>query len=139
MEIYNYKAVIRRIIDGDTVEVDIDLGFKSWLLEQNVRLLGVDAPESRTRDKAAKKAGLLAKEMVQKYLPPGKEVIITTRLEKKPEKFGRILATFYVDGLNLNQWLLDNNYAVAYEGQSKEDVTEAHLANRKILEARGEL
>ena len=61
---YEYRCQITRVVDGDTVDVDIDLGFGVWMRKQRVRLKGVDTPESRTRDKVEKKYGLMAKEFV---------------------------------------------------------------------------
>ena len=63
---YNFKLV--KVVDGDTVDIDIDLGFGVWLKDQRIRLMGIDTPESRTRDDEEKKFGLLAKEEVIKYL-----------------------------------------------------------------------
>ena len=66
---HEYNCTIRRVVDGDTVDVDIDLGFDTWIHNERVRLYGIDTPESRTRDLEEKKAGLFAKKVVLHYLP----------------------------------------------------------------------
>ena len=65
---YEYRCDIVKVIDGDTVDVDIDLGFGVWLRKERIRLRGIDTPESRTRDELEKKYGLLAKNFLQKML-----------------------------------------------------------------------
>ena len=133
---YEYKAVILRVIDGDTVDVDIDLGFDVCLKKQRIRLYGVDTPESRTRDLEEKMYGNAAKEFVQSFLPVGTNQTLITKLDDRG-KFGRILGEFKVynsklDGqTTINQMLIDEHHAVAYHGQSKDDIAEEHLENRK--------
>jgi len=138
---YEYKCRIVKIIDGDTVDVDIDLGFGIWVRNERVRIHGIDTPESRTRDKEEKKFGLLAKDFVKKTLPVGS---IQTLVTEKPGdeakgKFGRILGKFRVydpveDRENfMGEIMIRENLAVRYHGQSKDDIEEQHLANRKIL------
>ena len=87
---YEYKCKILRIVDGDTVDVDIDLGFGIWRHRERVRLVGIDTPESRTRDLVEKKFGLAAKEFVRFMMPVGSAQTITTQKDKTG-KFGRIL------------------------------------------------
>ena len=127
---YKYRCVIIRVVDGDTVDVDIDLGFGIWLKKQRIRLFGVDTPESRTRDLEEKKYGLLAKEFVKSYLQKDSEQILQTKTDERG-KFGRILGEFVADDTTVNQLLIDTHNAVAYHGQSKEDIAEEHLENRK--------
>jgi len=127
---YKYRCVIVRVVDGDTVDVDIDLGFGIWLKKQRIRLFGVDTPESRTRDLEEKKYGLLAKEFVKSYLQKDSEQILQTKTDERG-KFGRILGEFVADDTTVNQLLIDTHNAVAYHGQSKEDIAEEHLENRK--------
>ena len=129
---YRYKCKIVRVVDGDTVDVDIDLGFDVWLKKQRIRLYGVDTPESRTRDLEEKKYGLAAKHFVESYLPLGSSQTLRTRKDDSRGKFGRILGEFELkDDLTINQLLIDTHNAVAYHGQSKEDIEEEHLENRK--------
>jgi len=128
---YEYRCKVVRVIDGDTVDVDIDLGFGVWLHKERVRILGIDTPESRTRDKVEKRFGLLAKEFVEKFFKTDGDVILRTQKYDAKGKFGRILGDFLCKGRALSIVMVDNHHAVAYHGQSKEDIKEAHLANRK--------
>ena len=137
MEPYCYNAAVRRVVDGDTVILDIDLGFDVVLSNQKVRLYGVDTPECRTRDLEEKEAGLLAKDKLCFFLHKGDRVTVRTKLDKG--KFGRILGTIVAEGVNVNEFLVENHYAVVYRGQSKDDVKTAHKANYEILRSRGEL
>ena len=127
---YEYRVDIVRVVDGDTVDVDIDLGFGVWLKKQRVRLYGIDTPESRTRDLNEKKYGLMAKEYLKERISNG--AILKTRLDGKG-KYGRILGEFIVlDNevrVNVNQEMIDNHYGVAYYGQSKKEIAEQHLIN----------
>jgi micrococcal nuclease len=128
--VHEYHCVITRIIDGDTIDVDIDLGFDCWLHRQRIRLHGIDTPESRTRDLEEKKYGLAAKAFVEKFIPLGSTALLNT---KEKGKYGRYLGDFKVK----NQWLctelLKHRHAVRYEGQSKKAIKQAHLDNRKLL------
>ena len=142
---YEYRAKIKRVVDGDTVDVDIDLGFGVWLKKQRVRLYGIDTPESRTRDLDEKKFGLMAKEFLKKELADG--AILKTRLDGKG-KYGRILGEFITvkedtrPGVtfgekyrrNVNEYLIEQHHAVTYHGQSKEDIAAAHLVNRTFFD-----
>ena len=129
-----YKAKILRIVDGDTVDVDIDLGFGLTSNKKRIRLLGIDTPEKRTRDLTEKFYGKLATAFLESYLKVGKKYKLVT---SKPDKYGRILGEFYIKDVNINQLLVEENHAVAYYGQSKDDVEEGHLANRRRLAQRG--
>ena len=135
---YEYQCKIVRVVDGDTTDVDIDLGFGVWLLKQRVRFYGVDTPESRTSDKKEKVYGLAAKHFVESYLPKDSRQVLRTRKDSVG-KYGRILGEFVVfDGSNdrettLNQLLIDTHNAVAYFGQSKEDIAEEHVKNRSLV------
>ena len=130
---YEYKCRILRVIDGDTVDVDIDLGFGIWRHRERVRIFGIDTPESRTRDLVEKKFGLAAKKFVRDNLPIGSIQTLVTMKDKKG-KFGRILGELWYAGEhNINQKLIDNHHAVAYHGQSKEEIQEQHLKNREIV------
>ena len=136
---HEYNCKILRVVDGDTVDVDIDLGFDIILSRQRIRLYGIDTPESRTRDLDEKKYGLLAKQMVKDYCPIGSAVTLRTRKDDRG-KFGRILGEFMVydaktDSVRpVNNILIDSYLAVAYHGQSKEDIADEHLKNRELYE-----
>lgn len=146
---YEYKATILRVIDGDTVDVDIDLGFGVWLKNERVRIMGIDTSESRTRDKEEKKFGLLAKERLKELLPEGKSSVLRTQIDKDGEdakgKFGRILGDFvYGHGHNgrftmVTDILIKEGHAVAYYGQNKEDIEKAHQLNRERLIREGKV
>tara|TARA_A100001037_G_C14893951_1_gene519707 strand:- start:33 stop:395 length:363 start_codon:yes stop_codon:yes gene_type:complete len=116
---FEYKCVVTRVVDGDTVDVDIDLGFGVWLKKQRVRLMGVNAPESRTRDLEEKKRGLAAKEFVKAFCPEGQVVKLRSH---DRGKFGRILGEIIVFDSKLdqestiNQMLIREGHAVEYHG-----------------------
>ena len=135
---YEYKSTVIKVVDGDTIDVDIDLGFDIILSNQRIRLAGIDTPESRTRDLEEKKFGLLAKEMVESYCPVGSTVTLRTSKDERG-KFGRILGDFIIydsvsdSWVSLCKYLVDKYYAVAYEGQSKDEIKEAHFFNREKL------
>ena len=140
---YEYRATIVKIVDGDTVDVDIDLGFNVVLQDERVRIAGIDTPESRTRDLEEKKFGLAAKARVKQLL--GKTCVLQTQINKNGEdmkgKCGRILGDFKVYDSATDSWklltsiLISEGHAVPYHGQNKDDIQKAHLANRvKLLE-----
>ena len=136
---FEYNCTIVKVIDGDTVDVDIDLGFGVWLKKQRIRLYGIDTPESRTRDLEEKKYGLVAKAFVLAHLPLGSTRTLTT-VQDKTGKYGRILGKFkaYDSDLdawvNMNQWMIVKHLAVEYHGQSKEDIAEQHIKNRSLVD-----
>ena len=129
---YEYRCKILRVVDGDTVDVDIDLGFGIIMSNERVRIHGIDAPESRTRDLVEKKFGLAAKERVLELLPEGSYQTIKTYLDGKG-KFGRILGNFLIANSTLTAILINEGHAVEYHGQSKDDILEQHLINRQQL------
>ena len=139
---FEYNCTIVRVIDGDTVDVDIDLGFGMWMKKQRIRLYGIDTPESRTRDLEEKKYGLAAKAFVEAHLPVGSIRTLTT-VKDKVGKYGRILGKFkaydsYTDAwVNFNQLLIIKHHAVEYQGQSKDKIAEQHLANREFVDLEG--
>ena len=136
---FEYQCKIVKIIDGDTVDVDIDLGFGVWFKKQRIRFYGIDTPESRTRDLEEKKYGLAAKAFVEAHLPVGSIRTLTT-VKDKTGKYGRILGKFkaydsYTDAwVNLNQWMIIKHLGVEYKGQSKEDIAEEHIKNRDFVD-----
>jgi len=139
--VYEYRANLIKVVDGDTVDVDIDLGFGVWLKDERVRIAGIDTPESRTSDKVEKLFGLAAKKRVQELL--AEKVVLKTFAAKDGEdmkgKFGRILGDFYVgnDKKLLTEVMIDEGHAVPYHGQSKDDVQAMHLSNRERLVNKG--
>ena len=138
---YEYRAKISKVIDGDTVDVDIDLGFGISLNNERVRIMGIDTPESRTRDKVEKKFGLASKARLKELL--GKETILKTQVGRGGEdmkgKFGRILGDFLVDGKKAGEILIKEGHAVAYHGQNKLDVQAQHMKNRARLIKEGKV
>jgi len=132
---HEYKCKILRVIDGDTVDVDIDLGFGIWMHKERVRLLGIDTPESRTRDKEEKRFGLLSKQYMKDHYPVGSMAVLRTHKDKTG-KFGRILGELVWEKTTINKKMVDEHYAVLYNGQSKDNIEKQHLKNRKrLLEA----
>ena len=128
---YEYNCTIDRVVDGDTVDVTIDLGFKIYH-KARVRMYGIDTPESRTRDLDEKARGILSKSFLQDVLVQSNKVIIKTQKDAKG-KFGRILGELYVNDININQLMVDKYLAVAYTGQSKGDIIVEHLKNKQKL------
>ena len=116
---YEYKATIRRVVDGDTVDVTLDLGF-DILYNNRIRLLGIDTPESRTRDLEEKKRGLAAKDRVKELCPVGSTVMLKTTKDGRG-KFGRILGEIFVEGVvqSVNNLLVEEGHAVEYDGGKK--------------------
>ena len=132
---YEYSCKIVRVVDGDTVDVDIDLGFGVWMHNERVRLHGIDTPESRTRDLEEKKFGLLAKDQVEHFLPKGSIQTLVT-VKDKVGKFGRILGKFKIEDhqyptpTTINEWMIRHHHAAPYFGQSKDEIAQTHLDNR---------
>lgn len=138
---------LERVVDGDTIDVTIDLGF-DVCTRQRVRLLGIDTPESRTSDPEEKVFGLLSKKKLKEWCMKAVEsenddIEIELRCPERDSrgKFGRILAEVWVrDGktwTNVNKWMCDEGYAVPYVGQNKDDVRALHMANREKLRIAG--
>ena len=127
---YEYKCKLVKVVDGDTIDVDIDLGFGVWMRNQRIRLYGIDTPESRTSDKVEKVYGNAAKDFLVKWTDAGDLTLKTFKDGKG--KFGRILGEIWFGGTyNINQILVDNHHAVRYYGQSKEEIEEEHILNRE--------
>ena len=127
---YNIKKVTK-VVDGDTIDVDIDLGF-NISYAQRVRLAGIDTPESRTKDAREKALGLEVKNKVKSAIESAKTVIIKTELPDSTEKYGRILGWVYLDGAakSLNEQLIEEGYAWGYMGETKIKDFDALLAKR---------
>ena len=132
---FTYNIKITKFVDGDTAKGDIDLGFGIVYANQTIRFWGIDTPESRTRDLEEKYYGKLSAQYVKDRLIVGEKYQMRTEIDKG--KFGRILGEFFIDGVSLNQQMIDENMAVKYMGQSKDDIEAEHLENRKILNERG--
>ena len=115
-----YVRKVENVVDGDTIDVLIDLGF-DILFQSRVRLAGIDTPESRTKDLAEKTLGLESKEYLKKYLKDAKSVIIKTEKMDSSEKYGRILGWVYVNGdtVSLNDKMINDGYAWGYLGDTK--------------------
>jgi micrococcal nuclease len=118
---YTYKAKLIRIIDGDTIDAEIDLGF-NVMIRQRIRLYGIDTPESRTTDLQEKEKGLAAKQRLTELLP--REFIVETILNKRG-KFGRILGILHAEDesgqrVNINETLVKEGHAKEYFGMNKE-------------------
>ena len=140
---YEYKCKVRKVVDGDTVDIDIDLGFGIWLNDERVRIMGIDTPESRTSDPVEKIFGLAAKERVKHLLGENPTLISKVKGDGNEEmrgKFGRILGDFRTpQGDLLTQKLMAEGHAVGYNGGNKEKIQPKHLENRQRLVSEGKV
>ena len=116
---YRVKQVLR-VVDGDTIDVDIDLGFDISFTSR-VRLAGIDTPESRTTDKKEKVLGLEVKQRLKELLSKSSSVVIRTEKPDSTEKYGRILGWLFIDGAekSINEGLIADGYAWGYMGDTK--------------------
>lgn len=116
---YRVKQVLK-VVDGDTIDVDIDLGF-SISYSQRLRLAGIDTPESRTKDKFEKTLGLESKEYLKSKLKDSELIVVKTEKPDSTEKYGRILGWIYVNGetKSLNEQMIEDGYAWGYMGETK--------------------
>ena len=132
---YRYKVSVVKVVDGDTVDVNIDLGFGMSYKKQRVRMLGIDTPESRTRDLVEKKFGKASKKHLKDILEQGGIQLVS----HDKGKFGRILGELFIgdSSYSINQQMIDEHHAVAYTGGNKEEIEKGHLANREILLEQG--
>ena len=128
---YEYKCKMVKVVDGDTIDVDIDLGFGVWMRNQRIRMHGIDTPESRTRDLEEKKYGLAAKDFLIKWTNAGGLTLKTHKDDRG--KFGRILGEIWCFDTNVNEKMIEEHHAVRYMGQSKEDIAEEHIKNRVFV------
>lgn len=141
MNTNEYDVTVIKVVDGDTVDVDIDLGFGVCLKDERVRIMGIDTPESRTRDKVEDLFGEAAKARLKELMKYGGKLITTENKhgEDMKGKFGRILGDFDVYDANKDAWrpvtkiMIEEHHAVPYHGQSKDDIVFEHLRNRGIL------
>lgn len=135
-----YDVHVIKVVDGDTVDVDIDLGFGICLKDERVRIMGIDTPESRTSDKVEKLFGLAAKNRLYSLLEKDAKLITTEDKsgEDMKGKFGRILGDFKTaDGRLVTEILIEEGHCVPYHGESKDDVQAQHMANRERLLSEG--
>jgi micrococcal nuclease len=140
MQQNEYDVILLDCVDGDTVDVDIDLGFGVWLKDERVRIMGIDTPESRTRDKVEKLFGTAAKNRLKELLAEGGKLITTENKhgEDMKGKFGRILGDFYVERYEgererVTDIMIEEGHCVAYFGGSKNEIQMKHMANREKL------
>ena len=125
---YEYGCQVTRVVDGDTIDVILDLGF-SILHKCRVRLYGIDTPESRTRDLDEKA------KFLEDAINGGEKVVLRSKLKDSKGKYGRVLGEILVDDININVSMIENYLAVKYYGQSKTDVEAEHIVNRfKLIE-----
>jgi len=127
-----YVRKVENVVDGDTIDVLIDLGF-DILFSSRVRLAGIDTPESRTKDFKEKALGLESKEYLKKALKDAKSVVIKTEKMDSSEKYGRILGWVYINGdtVSLNDMMINDGYAWGYMGDTKVKDFEALAKARK--------
>ena len=133
MYTYRVKSV-NRIVDGDTIDVTIDLGF-SININQRVRVAGIDSPEKRTRDAAEKALGLDATERMTKLLEKAQELIIKTAVEGSMGKYGRVLGWLFVgeEDISLNEQMINEGFAWKYDGGTKKKDLQSLIDIRKSL------
>ena len=136
MNTNEYDVTVIKVVDGDTVDVDIDLGFGICLKDERVRIMGIDTPESRTSDAVEKLFGTAAKNRLYSLLE--KDAKLITTQDKNGEdmkgKFGRILGDFRAaDGRLVTEIMIAEGHAVPYFGGSKDDTQAAHAINRQRL------
>lgn len=126
---------VTKVVDGDTIDVVIDLGF-SIMFASRIRLAGIDAPESRTRDKAEKALGLESKKYLANRIKAAKSIVVKTEKIKSSEKYGRILGWLYLDneGTSINTEMINKGYAWGYLGDTKVKDFEALRAAREASE-----
>ena len=127
---YRIKKVLR-VVDGDTIDVDIDLGF-NVSYTQRVRLAGIDTPESRTTDLKEKALGLEVKEYLKHCLEGAEDVVIQTEKPDSSEKYGRILGWLFINDeeVSLNEKMINEGYAWEYDGGTKQKDFDSLLAKR---------
>jgi micrococcal nuclease len=140
MQHNEYDVTVIKVLDGDTVDVDIDLGFGVCLKDERVRIMGIDTPESRTSDRVEDLFGEAAKARLKELMKDGGKLITTENKhgEDMKGKFGRILGDFRVpDGRKVTDIMIEEGHCVPYFGGSKEDTQAAHMKNRERLLAEG--
>ena len=137
---YEYKCKVKRVVDGDTMDVILDLGFDVHHAVR-VRLAGIDTPESRTRDLDEKARGKLSKAFLKESIK-GKKIVLKTKIKDSRGKFGRVIAEVWAEFekgslRNINELMIKECYAVKYYAENKALIEEAHLVNRQLLIDKG--
>ena len=137
---YEYKCKVKRVVDGDTMDVILDLGFDVHHAVR-VRLAGIDTPESRTRDLDEKARGKLSKAFLKESIK-GKKIVLKTKIKNAKGKFGRVIAEVWAEFekgslRNVNELMIKECYAVKYYAENKSLIEEAHLVNRQLLIEKG--
>ena len=137
---YEYKCKVKRVVDGDTMDVILDLGFDVHHAVR-VRLAGIDTPESRTRDLDEKARGKLSKAFLKESIK-GKKIVLKTKIKNAKGKFGRVIAEVWAEFekgslRNINELMIKECYAVKYYAENKSLIEEAHLVNRQLLIEKG--
>jgi micrococcal nuclease len=129
--VYRIKS-ITKVVDGDTIDANIDLGFDISFTKR-IRLAGIDSPESRTTNLKEKALGLETKEWLKKTLEDAKDILIKTEKPDSTEKYGRIIGHLFINDqeTSLNNQMIDEGYALAYEGGKKDMDLELLLSRRK--------
>ncbi len=129
---YHVKKVLA-VIDGDTIDVDIDLGFDISITKR-VRLAGIDTPESRTADKYEKSLGLESKALLKQRLSAAQTIVIRTEKPDSSEKYGRVLGWVFLDGeeTSFNETMIATGYAWSYLGDTKVKNFDELIQKRKI-------
>jgi micrococcal nuclease len=130
---YIYRIrTISKVVDGDTIDADIDLGF-DISLSKRIRLAGIDTPESRTTNVKEKAMGLESKDWLKKTLEGAKDILIKTELPDSTEKYGRIIGHLFINGqeTSLNNQMITSGYALAYDGGTKDKNFDVLLERRK--------
>jgi len=134
---YEYKATVKRIIDGDSLILDIDLGFYMFMNETKIRLYGLDTPEMTSEDPLLRLQAIMATRYLFDNLKVGDKVTIKTVLDKR-EKYGRLLATIITkEGLNINEGLIQNKLAISYHNLTREEQIQKHYENQQYLINKG--
>ena len=140
MQRNEYDVHVIKVVDGDTVDVDIDLGFGICLKDERVRIMGIDTPESRTSDRVEKLFGKAASKRLHELLEKDAKLITTEDKsgEDMKGKFGRVLGDFRAaDGRLVTEIMIAEGHCVPYFGGSKEDVHNQHMINRERLLSEG--
>jgi len=126
---FEYNGKIKKVVDGDTIDAYIDLGFDVWITKR-IRFMGIDTPESRTRDKVEKRFGKGAKHRLVEMLEQNDNKFKV--VSHGTGKFGRVLGELFIGDLNINKQMIKEGHAVAYFGGSKQEVKDALLEARNL-------
>lgn len=122
---YEYKAIVTKVYDGDTCTVDIDAGFNIWVRDVSIRIHHIDSPEVKSKNELESKAGKKVRDIVSNMIL-NKEIVIKTKKDKD-DKYGRLLGVITIDNIILNDYLYNNSLVKAYEGEKKSDWTDEEL------------